>query len=341
MPDVIEVSYTGDLLAHRRCRRAWAFEKRVGFQPYEAVQAMEGRLIHHAMQWLTRQYRDVYHGRRHATAAEAKVQLEHYFRVLWARGIRTRFVSRDETLVRVMDNLFPKGKMDPIVRAVIEGAQHSEYELRAVKKVLPADFAGKSRILLTGILDLVVQQQQSLAYQRAWIWDSIPEMRGGVGKKETLAQPGDVEVWDYKGTRAKSAFVPDYVRQVLTYANLYRDRVGSLPTRCVIFFVNEAPGPDRLLSIPVIEEVVEASLKWTQEQVKMLQQTALVLERAPDKVEAGELELSAQPIGQRLTSETTQQCTACELRFRCEEYRAYLKADPSHPDIDLYNIAKN
>src|SRR5689334_21543080 len=25
--DVIEVSYTGDLLAHRRCARAWAYEK--------------------------------------------------------------------------------------------------------------------------------------------------------------------------------------------------------------------------------------------------------------------------------------------------------------------------
>lgn len=341
MPDVIEVSYTGDLLAHRRCRRAWAFEKRVGFLPYEAVQAMEGRLIHHAMQWLTRQYRDVHHGRRHANAVEARDQLEHYFRVLWARGIKTRFVSRAETLNRVMDNLFPDGKMDPIVRAVIEGAQHTEYELKAVKKVLPADFAGKSRILLTGILDLVVQQQEPLTYQRAWVWDSVPEMRGHIAKKETLAQTGEVEIWDYKGTRAKSAFVPDYVRQVLTYANLYRDRVGFLPRRCVIFFVNERPGPDRLLSIPVTDEVVEASLKWTQDQVRMLQQTALVLEKAPDKVEAGELERSAAPLGQRLTSETTQQCTACEMRFRCEEYRAYLEAGDSHPDVDLYNIAKN
>jgi hypothetical protein len=31
MSDVIEVSYTGDLLAHRRCARAWAYEKYAGF----------------------------------------------------------------------------------------------------------------------------------------------------------------------------------------------------------------------------------------------------------------------------------------------------------------------
>src|SRR5579864_7506130 len=113
MPDVIEVSYTGDLLAHRRCRRAWALEKRVGFLPYEAVQAMEGRLIHHTMEWLTRQYREVRGGRSHPNASEAREQLESYFRVLWARGIRTAFTSKRETLDRVMNNLFPKGRMDP------------------------------------------------------------------------------------------------------------------------------------------------------------------------------------------------------------------------------------
>ena len=62
MTDIIEVSYTGDLLAHRRCGRAWAYEKHAGFHPYEVVQAMEGRLIHHAMEWLTRQYQDTTSG---------------------------------------------------------------------------------------------------------------------------------------------------------------------------------------------------------------------------------------------------------------------------------------
>jgi hypothetical protein len=92
MSDVIEVSYTGDLLA-RRCRRAWAYEKRAGFHPYEVVQAMEGRLVHHAMEWLTRQHQEALGRHRHATRAELRAQLEHYFRVLWAGGTRTRFAS--------------------------------------------------------------------------------------------------------------------------------------------------------------------------------------------------------------------------------------------------------
>jgi hypothetical protein len=133
MSDLIEVSYTGDILAHRRCARAWAYEKYAGFHPYEQVQAMEGRLLHHAMEWLTSSYNERLARERHADANELRAQLEHYFRVLWARGIRTAFATKQDTLDRVINNLFPGGTLRPTVQTVIEGAQHSEYELRAVR----------------------------------------------------------------------------------------------------------------------------------------------------------------------------------------------------------------
>ncbi len=79
MRDVMEVSYTGDLLGHRRCPRAWCYERQAGFYPYEQVQAMEGRLIHHAMEWLTRIYSDT---RQHATRDALEKQLTTYFKVL-------------------------------------------------------------------------------------------------------------------------------------------------------------------------------------------------------------------------------------------------------------------
>jgi len=68
MTDVLEVSYTGDILAHRRCRRSWCYEKYAGFYPYEQVQAMEGRLVHHAMEWLALRFRET---SKHPTAADA------------------------------------------------------------------------------------------------------------------------------------------------------------------------------------------------------------------------------------------------------------------------------
>jgi hypothetical protein len=310
MTDVIEVSYTGDLLAHRRCGRAWAYEKHAGFHPYEVVQAMEGRLIHHAMEWLTRQYQDTYQRRRHAHAAELRAHLEHYFRVLWARGIRTAFVSKRETLDRVMENLYPGGVIDPIVQTVVEGAQHTEYELRAVKKVLPADFGGKSRILLTGILDLVIQQQAPLTYQRVWEWDSLDDLTGHPKAANLAAVSGDVEIWDYKGTRATTGYI-------------------------------EKKADHRLLAVRVDDKLVRAAVDWTEKQVRELQETRLAFERDPLAVTAGEFVRRSRPLGQRLTSESTQQCTACSFRFGCEEYEAYLGGGPNHPDIDVLNVAKN
>ncbi len=197
MGDVIEVSYTGDLLAHRRCPRSWAYEKYAGFQPYEQVQAMEGRLIHHAMEWLARRYRE---SGSHPAATQLRGQLERYFRVLWARGFRTAFVGKAETLDRVQQDLLPAGKLDPTVRAAVEGAVHTEYELRTVKKLIEADFAGKSRMLLTGILDIVVQQQGALEYRRTWKWHSLESLEGwscrsgSASSKRPIYATGSLEV---------------------------------------------------------------------------------------------------------------------------------------------------
>src|SRR5205823_5583970 len=155
--------------AHRRCPRAWAYEKHAGFVPYEQVQAMEGRLLHHAMEWLSRRYAG---DRTLATRAELKDQLDHFYGVLRSRGITTAFTARDVVLERILDNIYDSPiKMRTPVSAVIRGAQHTEYQLRSVKKVLPARFAGKSKILLTGIIDLVLQQPDALTYERLWEWD--------------------------------------------------------------------------------------------------------------------------------------------------------------------------
>src|SRR5262249_50834712 len=148
-------------------------------------------------------------------------------RVLWSRGFRTAFSSKAETLQRVEDNLFRGGKLDPIVKAAVEGAIHTEYEIRAVKKLIDADFLGKSRMLLTGIIDIVVQQQAPLAYRRVWDWTSPETLDGRIIPADLQAKPDELEIWDYKGTRASTPYSTDYVQQLLTYAALYRERVGS------------------------------------------------------------------------------------------------------------------
>jgi len=336
MRDVIEVSYTGDVLAHRRCPRAWAYEKQAGFHPYEQVQAMEGRLIHHAMEWLTGQYSQ--HG-RHATKAELEIQLQHHFRVLWARGIRTSFESKQSTLDRILNNLYPKG-MHPTVRVAIEGAKHTEYELRTVKALVKKEFAGKSKLLLTGVLDLVVQHQHPLTYERVWMWNDERTLDGKVVSVKHSAAVNDLEIWDYKGSRATTPYKPDYVRQLLTYAALYSERTRELPKRCVLFFINEAQREEQLLAIPLTKPVVDRAFKWTMEQVKYLRTTVLDFENNPCSVTGGDFEKRRLPVGQRTDGELKKQCTACGFRFDCAEYVAYLGGS-NHPDVRVRNIFKN
>jgi PD-(D/E)XK nuclease superfamily len=337
MGDVIQVSYTGDLLGHRRCPRAWAYEKQAGFHPYEQVQAMEGRLIHHAMEWLTRAFLE---SGQHPTADALREQLQRYFRVLWARGIRTTFASKKETIDRVVGNLFPDGQMHQTVRTAIEGAVHTEYELRSVKKLIKADFAGKNRLLLTGVLDLVIQQQNPLAYARTWQWTQQQRLLGVSSSEPTQASVGDVEIWDYKGVRSNTPYVADYVRQLLTYAALFKEKSGYLPQRCVLFFVNEKERAAQLLAVPVDEQIVDQALRWTMEQVKLIRKTTLDFQNSPLTIEGGGLDDRHKPVGERVSEELKQQCTACGFRFDCTEYGTHLQ-DANHSDISRSNVRKN
>jgi len=338
MSDILEVSYTGDLLAHRRCPRAWSFEKYAGFHPYEQVQAMEGRLVHHALEWLTAKYKE--NGGTHATVAELREQLTLRFRVLWARGIRTTFESKQDTLDRVVGNLFPDGTMHLTVQAAIEGAQHTEYELRAVRKLVEADFFGKTKMLLTGILDLVIQQQDEFTYDRTWQWLDRSKLQGESAVSPTIAKRGDFEIWDYKATHADTSHVESYVLQLLTYAALYQERTGEIPVRCVLFFVNEPKRSDQLLAIPIDEEILGLAEEWTINQVQALRNTMITFERDPMSVEGGDLSKRDQEEGKRVDNELKKQCTACGHRFDCAEYRAHL-ANPDHADLSLDNVKKN
>jgi len=333
MKDVIEVSYTGDLLAHRRCPRSWAYEKLASFQPYEQVQAMEGRLVHHAMEWLTKFYAA---NSCHSTREQLGDQLAHYFRVLWARGLRTAFTSKQETLDRVLNNLYPtSGTLHPTVVAAVEGAQHTEYELRAVRKLVPLDHDGKRRLLLTGVLDVVVQQRQSFQYPRVWNWIDETTLSGKVGSEALIAKKGDVEIWDYKGSRAKTPYLRDYVLQLLTYAHLFNERSGQVPARCVLFFINEPRREAQLLAVPITGRILDAALEWTISRVKDLQSTIREFQANPESVCGGD------PSSHEVREELSQQCTACGFRFDCAAYKKFLGGRAKHPDIDIYNILKN
>ena len=320
MNDVIEVSYTGDLLAHRRCPRAWAYEKHAGSTPTRGP-GHGGRLVHHAMEWLTTHTRST---TARSTPPEINLaQLNSsYFRILWGKGIRTTFSSRDETIERVANHLYPlpKGQPLPEVKAVVEGALHEEYPLRSVRKVVPARFGGKSRVLLTGVLDVVVQQQSTLTYQRVWQWTDTEKLDGEPVEAVEVAQKGDLEIWDYKGTRSSTGYLEDYVRQVVTYAALLEDRLG-LPKRCVLFFVNE---PDRREASPGHSHQPRGGRGRRRVDPRTSAGSSPdrpAHARRPLSIEGGDLRLRDLPLKERVTTELKAQCTACGQRFDLHDVR--------------------
>ena len=343
MPDVIEVSYTGDILAHRRCPRAWSYESHAGFHPYEQVQAMEGRLAHHAMEWLTRFYDE---NGRHAKKDELRAQMEHYFRVLWSRGIKTAFASKQDTLDRISNNLYKGRGIHPTVKAAVEGAKHTEYELRAVRKLVHTmGVGGASKMMLTGVLDVVVQLDKPLRYDRTWSWTDERKLEGKLAKRPTRAKKGDLEIWDYKATKLTRQHLNDYVIQLLTYANLYRDRTGDLPKRCVIFYLNEPKKEKQMVAIEVNRRIIKSSMTWTLKQVNHLHATITKFQSCPTGVEGGELDLATKPPAARITQELRQQCTACGRRFDCDAYVGSLtkgrKVNKVPADVDRENVLKN
>jgi hypothetical protein len=298
---------------------------------------MEGRLIHHAMEWLSTERQRI----GSIPSCEAlREQLGLHYRVLYARGVRTAFTSKNDTLERVLHNIYPDGTLHPIVASAIEGAQHVEYEIRTVRKVVESDLAGKTKLLLTGVLDLVVQQQSPLTYHRSWKWTDLKSLTGETQEVSVAASEGEWEIWDYKGSREDNNFLTDYVRQLVSYAKLFEERTGQLPARCVLFFVNEKTQERRLLAIPITQQIADAGLAWTIKEAKALRMTELRFQDDPKAVQGGSTAASGLQKGTRITPELRVQCTTCGQRFDCEEYEAYLGGD-DHNDIRRDNVFKN
>jgi PD-(D/E)XK nuclease superfamily len=145
----------------------------------------------------------------------------------------------------------------------LTGRQAPEYELRTVRKLVAIEHEGKKRLLLTGILDLVIQQEHPLRYKRVWNWEDRRSLAGEPIKGDLPAKKNDLEIWDYKGTRGDSEYLNDYVLQLLTYLNIYQERTDRRPERCVLFFINEPKRDEQLVAIPLDDKLLDAALAWT------------------------------------------------------------------------------
>jgi len=126
-----------------------------------------------------------------------------------------------------------------------------------------------------------------------------------------VAGGNGVEIWDYKGANRPSVGDPDYQRyvfQMQVYADLYRQKTGTAPSKAILYFLNELSGNPPPTTRPV-NALLEVSLDpvAVQQALQSFGQTVQQIEgcRAtrtwPDPA----------------TPPPDKTCSACDLRWNC------------------------
>jgi putative RecB family exonuclease len=136
----------------------------------------------------------------------------------------------------------------------------------------------------------------------------------------------EVEIWDYKGANKPSLGSPDYQRyvfQMQVYADLYRQKTGTAPTRAVLYFLNELAGNlvptvrpvNALLAVNLDPPSVQQALQSFGQTVQQIE-TCRAVRSWPDPTVAPALPT----------------CNACDLRWNCNAAAGFGRPYPMiHP----------
>jgi len=120
-----------------------------------------------------------------------------------------------------------------------------------------------------------------------------------------------VEIWDYKGANRPSVGDPDYQRyvfQMQVYADLYRQKTGTAPSKAILYFLNELSGNLAPTSRPV-NALLEVNLDPAS-----VQQALQSFGQTVQQIEACRA-TRTWPDPTIPPPEKT--CSACDLRWRC------------------------
>ena len=122
---------------------------------------------------------------------------------------------------------------------------------------------------------------------------------------------GQVEIWDYKGAKRPSMGDPEYQRyvfQLQVYADLYRRKTGKVPTKAILYFLNElAPNPtpqtrpiNALLEVDLDPNAVQQALQSFGQTVQQIESSRSSRQWPDPADDPGEAT-----------------CDACDLRWNC------------------------
>jgi hypothetical protein len=137
----------------------------------------------------------------------------------------------------------------------------------------------------------------------------------------TAANSG-VEIWDYKGANKPSLGDPDYQRyvfQMQVYADLYRQKSGTAPSKAILYFLNELAGEPAPTARPV-NALLEVSLDppAVQQALQSFGQT----------VQEIEVCRATRAWPNPTTPPPEKTCSACDLRWNCNAAAGFNRTYP-------------
>src|ERR1017187_6154068 len=120
-----------------------------------------------------------------------------------------------------------------------------------------------------------------------------------------------VEIWDYKGANRPSVGNPEYQRykfQMQVYADLFRQKTGTAPSKAVLYFLNELAGSTTPTTRPV-NALMEVDLDpaAVQQALQSFGQTVQQIEGCR----------ASRTWPNPTVAPTPATCNACDLRWNC------------------------
>jgi len=263
-------SVTADILAYQQCSLQYgAFAVR-RYEPALVVQLFYGTIIHQVLDRAHAHYRGEL-GVPQGTLP-TDIDIDRYFaeveNALIARRIRAVQSVRDQA--KVILNRFNTLEGPTLYPRIID----TECRLQA----------DQGQYILHGNVDVLVASDV-----------------GG----------NAVEIWDYKGAYLPSLNDPDYQRyvfQMQVYSDLYRQKTGQVPTKAVLYFLNELSGQNAPQIRPV-NALLEVSLNPVE-----VQQALQSFGQTVQHIEACR---ATRNWPDPAVAPTEATCDACDLRWNC------------------------
>lgn len=208
-------SLTSDIISFRKCQRQYGYFGNDGFVPAHSVQVYFGQMIHQVLDRCHRHYSGLFGFPPGTFPSDADVDA-YYDEVDQAlRAHGVRPASPAvEAQARQILKTFNSLEGPVLYPRVID----TEYRLES----------DRTQYVLRGVVDVLTGDEE-----------------------------GNPEIWDYKGTDMpplSSRAMRDYEWQMSVYAELFRAKNGTYPSRAVLYFLNELktnPGESPLSNRPI------------------------------------------------------------------------------------------